>query len=47
MMGEGDITRYVGNVLAVIATDKKGKAGRNRGAGGSGLHRTACGYESL
>jgi selenium-dependent xanthine dehydrogenase len=25
MMGEGDITRYVGNVLAVIATDKKDK----------------------
>ena len=25
MMGEGDITRYVGNVLAVIATDKKEK----------------------
>lgn len=23
MMGEGDITRYVGNVLAVIATDKR------------------------
>ena len=25
MMGEGDITRYVGNVLAVVATDKKEK----------------------
>ncbi len=25
MMGEGDITRYVGNVLAVIATDRKEK----------------------
>ena len=23
MMGEGDITRYVGNVIAVVATDKK------------------------
>lgn len=25
MMGEGDITRYVGNVLAVVATEKKEK----------------------
>ena len=25
MMGEGDITRYVGNVLAAVATDKKEK----------------------
>lgn len=25
MMGEGDITRYVGNVLAVVATDKQEK----------------------
>ncbi len=25
MMGEGDITRYVGNVLALVATDKKEK----------------------